>query len=66
MILVTCTCSSLVNGIFGNCKKNYLGGPICYVNHPSNCTDKEYNTTASAFFSWEACGKYNLIIRYII
>ena len=42
---------------FGNCKKSYNGGPICYVNEPSNCTDLAHSKSTGRRYSWDACTK---------
>ena len=53
---VGCSCSdSLSSSGFGNCKKVYEIGPICYVNEPSNCSDLTKSMSTGKSFSWEAC-----------
>ena len=62
-----CSCSTLTNGEFGQCRKIYKKGPICYVNEPSNCGDLERSLTLNKYYSWEACnntkGKHFVLTR---
>ena len=52
-----CTCSDFVNkNGYGNCRKDYKDGPICYVNLPSQCKDLvDSSKDPSKQYSWEAC-----------
>ena len=50
---------------YGNCQKNYLNGPICYVNEPTNCSDViNAGSDGPTGYSWDACrnntGKRNI------
>ena len=55
-----CSCQDFVNSNgYGNCKKIFLNGPICYVNQPSTCNDTEVYTSTDdnkeLYYSWLAC-----------
>ena len=53
-----CSCTNYVTKTgYGNCIKDFMGkGPICYVNEPSNCTDRKISTENGIMqYSWEAC-----------
>ena len=44
---------------YGNCKKVYKKGPICYVNKPTTCSDVvDDDSQGPAGYSWEACHNY--------
>ena len=63
-LTVDCTCSNLMNGIYGKCEVDYQSkGPICYVDEPSNCTDLKFSSEAGAYYSWEACGNNHIVIE---
>ena len=35
-----CSCNELVGKSgYGRCEKEFVVGPVCYVNQPSTCTD---------------------------
>ena len=52
----SCSCSSYVaNSGYGNCKKEFKNGPICYVNEPSNCKDLQESSSTGKRYSWLAC-----------
>ena len=53
---VGCSCSDYISDSgFGNCKKLYKSGPICYVNVPSTCSDLKKSKSAGRSYSWDAC-----------
>ena len=64
--LDNCDCNEYVsaNG-YGNCKKVYGKGPICYVNQPSTCQDlRNSNSDVGKQYSWEACKQLPGNIKY--
>ena len=53
--LGSCSCKKLVNEEgYGNCKKVFNKGPICYVHQPSTCHDI-IEVKGGIQASWEAC-----------
>ena len=51
-----CSCSNYVTSSgYGNCKKVFKTGPICYVNEPSSCSDLKKSKSTGKYYSWEAC-----------
>merc|ERR1712018_563901 len=51
-----CSCSDYVTSSgYGNCKKKFKIGPICYVNEPSTCTDLVESQSTGKRYSWDAC-----------
>ena len=61
-----CSCKDLINeNGFGNCKgtgsPDHNNNVVCYVNHPSNCTDLvDSGTNPGEKFSAQACIKGHL------
>ena len=57
MFVEGCFCSTYTDSVgFGNCKKKFQKGPICYVHEPSNCQDLQANKPENGKrYSWEAC-----------
>ena len=60
LLLGDCSCSDAVHSgsYVKKCEKSYAKngrtGPICYVNQPSTCTDKQ-SAGAKGYYSWDAC-----------
>lgn len=54
-----CSCSNFVDSTsgFGNCQKIEIAskGPICYVNEPTNCSDRSLSSRMERNYSSEAC-----------
>ena len=51
-----CSCSGYISSSgFGNCKKVYKIGTICYVKEPSTCSDLRKSKSTGKSYSWEAC-----------
>ena len=40
---------------FGNCRREYIHGPVCYVKEPTTCSDATFGTTRNKQYSWLAC-----------
>ena len=57
LLIAECTCSEYVSSSgYGNCRKDHKGGPICYVNLPSECNDLVGSSKyPDRKYSWEAC-----------
>ena len=60
-ILGDCSCNNYVSELgYGKCEKDFRGGPVCYVDQPSACTDvADSKTEPGRQYSWEACSRQN-------
>ena len=60
-ILGDCSCNNYVSDLgYGKCEKDFRGGPVCYVDQPSACTDvADSKTEPGMQYSWEACSRQN-------
>ena len=60
-ILGDCSCNNYVSDLgYGKCEKDFRGGPVCYVDQPSACTDvADSKTEPGRQYSWEACSRLN-------
>ena len=56
-----CSCNNYVSELgYGKCEKDFRGGPVCYVDQPSACTDVvDSKTEPGKQYSWEACSRLN-------
>ena len=54
-----CSCNDYVSDLgYGKCRKEFRGGPVCYVNQPSACADvADSENEPEKQYSWEACSR---------